>query len=175
MPRSSVPTIYALCIALGTICLAVNAKQPPLTEAQKQGTVCPFTEAELSKALGEKAVIKDKIDRLEPSTKTVFRSCTYNTPKLSVTVRQSFMEGLNPADMQKMMRPMVPKGGSYDVIAGDADGAAWLIEKSTYARFQYSRNYWGVEITLLGADLSSTYAAAVSAARPAVEKLRRLP
>jgi hypothetical protein len=122
----------AICaIALAITCTAIHAKQPPLAEAQTQGTVCPFTQAELGKALGEKAVIKDKIDRLDPSTKTVFRSCTYNTPKLSITVRQSFMEGLNPADLHKTVRPFVPKGGSYDVIAGDVDGAAWLVEKST--------------------------------------------
>jgi hypothetical protein len=134
---------------------------------------CVFTTAELKAALGFDV---DSGNGTElPFSGGTSLSCTYSEPRpkgfRSVTVNRTVMTTGSSADNAKSQRAIL--AGRLEPIAGDPDGAGWQVGQGdlTDVTLHYWRNNVGTEVRVGG--VVSKGAAAVTAMRRNVLKLRR--
>lgn len=157
---------------VGVLIAVAVTSQSYAQQAGAPENLCPYSEAELSKALG--ASVKGKRPKSQTFAGIKALTCGYGEFPLVVDVEQLQMEKTSAAE-----RAMLTKmyAGKMEPIAGDADGAAWqtgLGDLEAVTLF-YFRNgvQTQIRVALPNADMKKPDK--VADMRKRVLALRRLP
>ena len=161
MKRSS-STVVALVTGL-LLPGAIRAEKPLTPEAL---VPCPFTEAEVEAALEVKVEKGEAADMSTPDGRDV--GCIYPVKgsEMVLVVRQTW-EGGKSSSAQST----VPAQGEVQAIAGDPDGAWWLIEKKDKPRVEltYSKGKVKTKVIVHGDEFRT------EDFQPRILKLKRVP